>query len=309
MSFKKVNERMTKKQIIQIYNEAIAKRKEENNGDEDDAIDTTPIVAAYVPEESSFDISQSVSALKSNIFDELNNFEKDMAAKRQRLLELNEKVEETKAKLDQLLQIEVTAGTLETLAESIVLAKEKEKNLAKEHAIKNDEWFDNFQKTRRRTESDWQYEFSRKKAHAEDEINDYVAKQKKLLEEEENSLFIAKEEFEAEKTKVQDMYDNVVLELSTCQNDLKAMKGQRNELRTKLSELEHSSEIAKSKLESDIDKLKTTSFSQTDLIVSLREENTTLRKELNEAYSKVQQIAQQSVTSAQPKIIQSPQTA
>lgn len=296
---KKVNEKMTKKQIIDIYNEAMEERKEQGR-----AVDESPVT---LPDSNPMNdnrmLSEDIALLKNTLFGELNNIEKEIIGQNNHLMTVKGQVTEAQNKLQYLLDCEVNLDTLGTILESIEKAKEQEKALKKEMSLRADDWHNTFEREKKKEEEDWDYNFNKACREKYDELNANLAHSRKVLKEEQDSFKKLKVEFEAEKTKVYDQYDKTVLELSKCETEVKSLKGQRNEYRTKLSELQHSSEIKESKLQAEIDRL-TQAVATCDVVVSdLKETNKALRLDLEKAYSKVQEIAEQSVKSAQPRII------
>lgn len=315
----KLTDKNTKKEFMDKYNEQveIIKNLQAQLADPKQIVNQQR--AATVMATANSLVNSDIASVTSTLHEELSKAISDLVSKvskgSEELISLDETIKIKKDQLKELFDIEATAYSITALlnTEKTLIAEhekaKKERTTELEAQVKGlqdqidsltdllneklNELVQEVEEERVKKETEWKYDFDRKKKKEQDDWNDKLAQEEKKLKEkqyelETRELEVAKredniEEYEAKIAAIPSLVDKA--ESAGFAKATNAAKSERNNEIATLT-AKHNSEVAI--LENKVQMLE-------ERIASYVTENSELKSDLKSAYAQVQSTAQSAV--------------
>lgn len=285
MSEKKVNEKSTKSEILDVYNSILEDLKSKNEKifkmEKENSVGLTKIKDQLNPEK-------------------LNKFFLDLKNKLEICESLSDEIEESKKKIEEIYGIKVEAQSFASLVRAKKeYAEDKDKLISEKFKLKEKELnehilairdlADKEKKDFDREKEDWKYEFNRIKKKDSDEFKDKLASELKDLNEK-------KAEFEKEKTEFvsfKEELDSIEEKLDQREEEINGkLEEEKAKIETKVKKSgEFQLTIVKKTYESKVEILEAKSANDEKTISKLEDELAETKAKLDSSYTRIQEIS------------------
>ncbi len=306
----------TKKDILSAYKQLESKYKKVDDNRSVAVRKKNQEMVEVASNTSAEDIVKNLAELRLNTNQTISNIEESILDKKAELENLNTAIKVQKDELESVHGIVHKADTLAILlqatteekeshaAEMTASIAEKEKSifeLERQHV----EMVKAFEKESKRKKEEFDYEFGLKKARQQDELNDEREAMKRVIAQNKQESDVALAEREAAVTSNEELLERLTREVAEFPEKTKSAIAIAVDDATKRADKANGFQVRA--LETQIANTGAITTTEKDAlnqrIEVLTEENTHLRKQLEQANEKVVKVASEAISGAQQRIM------
>jgi len=313
---KVINEKSTKKDILSAYKQMESKFKKVEDNRSTSVMKKNHDLVEIASNTSAGDIVRKLADLRLNTNQVISNIEESILDKKAELENLNTAIGVQKDELKSVHEVIHSADSLAILLqandeekeqhtlEMTALIAEKGRFIAeldRQHSEKTKE----FDTSSNRKVEEFNYDFGLKKARQQDELNDERAASKRAIALEKQEADVALSDREAAVMQNEELISRLSKDVEAFPETLKTQMAQAAQDATERANTANGFEVRalKTQIENTGAITTTEKSSLTQRIDTLTEENTHLRKQLEQANEKVVKVASEAISGAQQRIM------
>ena len=313
---KVINEKSIKKDILSAYKQMESKFKKVEDNRSTSVMKKNHDLVEIASNTSAGDIVRKLADLRLNTNQVISNIEESILDKKAELENLNTAIGVQKDELKSVHEVIHSADSLAILLqandeekeqhtlEMTALIAEKGRFIAeldRQHSEKTKE----FDTSSNRKVEEFNYDFGLKKARQQDELNDERAASKRAIALEKQEADVALSDREAAVMQNEELISRLSKDVEAFPETLKTQMAQAAQDATERANKANGFEVRalKTQIENTGAITTTEKSSLTQRIDTLTEENTHLRKQLEQANEKVVKVASEAISGAQQRIM------